>query len=194
MEDYEALVLELEEKLMGRDIVKGQTVFYGSSSFRLWETVNQDLNDDQIINLAFGGSTMEACQYYFERIVLPYAPSKIVIYAGDNDIGNGRSPEEIYNSFVQLYGKIREQLGDIPLTYVSIKPSPERWSSVDKIRETNQRIKSFISSDSKCKYIDIFEPMLDERKVVKEELFIEDGLHMNELGYSVWSKVMRGMI
>ena len=194
MEEYEILVEELEDNLKGKTIETGKTVFYGSSSFRLWETVNKDLEDDQIINLAFGGSTMEACQHYFERIVVPFAPSKMVIYAGDNDIGTGRSPEDILNSFVTLYNKIRNSLGNIPITYVSIKHSPDRWSLTDKINETNKKVKDFIQSDPQCKYIDIFEPMLDDNKVVKKDLFIEDGLHMNAAGYSIWSEVMRGRV
>ncbi|AWV98182.1 SGNH/GDSL hydrolase family protein [Arcticibacterium luteifluviistationis] len=193
-EEYEVLVEELESKLQGSKVETGKTVFYGSSSFRLWESVNSDLADDQIINLAFGGSTMEACQHYFERIVLPYAPSKMVIYAGDNDIGNGSTPEEILESFTKLYHKIRANFNDIPLTFLSIKPSPSRWDQVEKIKKTNRLIKHFISADIHCKYIDIFEPMLDENKKVKKELFIEDGLHMNAAGYAIWSQVMTDSI
>ncbi|WP_341226917.1 SGNH/GDSL hydrolase family protein [uncultured Arcticibacterium sp.] len=193
-EEYEVLVEELEDKLQGHKVERGKTVFYGSSSFRLWENVNKDLADNQIINLAFGGSTMEACQHYFERIVLPYAPSKMVIYAGDNDIGNGRSADQILESFVQLHQKIRSNFKDIPVTFVSIKPSPSRWDEVEKIKDTNRKIKRFINADSHCKYIDIFQPMLDENKKVKEDLFIEDGLHMNEAGYAIWSEVMTGSI
>lgn len=193
-EEYEVLVEELESRLEGSEVETGKTVFYGSSSFRLWENVNTDLADDQIINLAFGGSTMEACQYYFERVVLPYAPSKMVIYAGDNDIGNGRLPEEILESFTKLYHKIRNNFKDIPLTFLSIKPSPSRWDQVEKIKNTNRKIKDFISADIQCKYIDIFEPMLDKNKKVKEELFIEDGLHMNAAGYAIWSEVMTNKI
>lgn len=192
MEEFEVLVEELESRLKGRAVETGKTIFYGSSSFRLWETVNEDLGDDQIINLAFGGSTMEACQYYFERIVLPYAPSKMVIYAGDNDIGNGSTPDQIFESFKALHAKIRSNFKDISLTFLSIKPSPSRWEQAEKIKETNKRIKSLIDSDVNGQYIDIFDAMLDNNKKVKEELFIEDGLHMNAAGYAIWSETMLG--
>ena len=59
-----------------------QTVFYGSSSIRLWENLYEDFEVWSPVNLGFGGSTLEACVYYFDWLVKPVITAqKIVVYA-----------------------------------------------------------------------------------------------------------------
>ncbi len=48
------------------------------------------------INLGFGGSTLAACAWFFDPIVAPVShPQTLILYAGDNDLGDGRHPEEV---------------------------------------------------------------------------------------------------
>lgn len=74
-------------------------IFYGSSSIRLWDTLYKDFAMFYPINLGFGGSTLEACVWFFERIMQPFKPNHIVVYAGDNDLGDGKKPEQVFSSF-----------------------------------------------------------------------------------------------
>jgi len=43
-----------------------------------------------------------------------------------------------------------------------------------------------VRSDDKLAYVDVFTPMLDAAGAPKQELFLEDGLHMNAKGYAIW--------
>ena len=85
-------VEELKENKFALLPCPNRTVFYGSSSFRLWNNMEENLNRKDIINLGFGGSTLEAANFYFESLVIPFQPKSIVFYGGDNDIGNGDTP------------------------------------------------------------------------------------------------------
>jgi hypothetical protein len=104
--------------------------FYGSSSIRLWSSLADDLGDVRIVNLGFGGSTLAACAHFFERLVVPRRPASLVLYAGDNDLGDGRSARDVFGSFRALVDQLDARLGPIPFAFISIKPSPARRKQI----------------------------------------------------------------
>jgi lysophospholipase L1-like esterase len=162
-------------------------VFYGSSSIRLWSSLGEDLGDPGIVNLGFGGSTLADCAHYFERLVVPRQPRSLVVYAGDNDLGEGRSPLEVFESFRDLIRKVDAHLGPIPFAFLSIKPSPARWPMTDAIRSANALIHQEIRLRPNSDYIDVFGPMLGPNGRPRPELYAEDGLHLSPAGYRLWT-------
>ena len=110
-----------------------RSLFMESSSIRLWSTLAQDFPGERVVNLGFGGSTMEACASFFERLVVPYSPRALVLYAGDNDLGDGKRPEAVEGYYQTLSDKVRRYLGPIPFAYISIKASPARHYLIDSI-------------------------------------------------------------
>lgn len=89
-------------------------VFYGSSSIRLWSNLYNIYKDFSPINLGFGGSTLAACSWYFDKIFSNIDAKAIVIYAGDNDISDGRHPEEIVLFFMSLFCKYGKSMEVFP--------------------------------------------------------------------------------
>jgi lysophospholipase L1-like esterase len=168
----------------------GVVAFYGSSSIRLWDSLAEDFFDVPVVNLGFGGSTLAACAHYFERVVVPARPRALVCYAGENDIGDGQLPDAVVNSFRSLHAQVANQLGDTPFAYLSIKPSPNRWQHVGRIREVNRRIAEEIAAREHSHFLDVFTPMLRDDGTPRRELWTEDGIHMNSLGYHVWWQVI----
>jgi lysophospholipase L1-like esterase len=190
MEWYEPDVRELERIRAEQKYPTHPVVFYGSSTVRLWDTLANDFAGEPVINLGFGGSTLEACVYFFERLVPPVNPCSLVVYAGDNDLGDGQAPEKVLASFQALQSKVRQTLADIEFGFISIKPSPARFSIIEKIRAANEAIRSEIESSSGAYFIDIFDGMLDSAGGPRHELFGEDGLHLNREGYRVWVELL----
>ncbi|MFC2110427.1 GDSL-type esterase/lipase family protein [Bacteroidota bacterium] len=166
-------------------------IFYGSSSIRLWDDLTVIYKDFKPVNLGFGGSTLGACTWFFERVFENINnPESIVIYAGDNDLGDGRHPEEVVLFFESLLMKIRKKYGDIPCSYISIKPSISRWSLSGSIRYTNSNIKELTLKDENFHYINIYDSMLDSNGHPIGDYFVEDGLHLSSKGYSLWKKIL----
>lgn len=187
---YEEEVQELENKRLHSDIKSGM-LFYGSSSIRLWETLHNDFSGYKPVNLGFGGSTLEACVWYFDRIVAPYNPASMIVYAGDNDLGDGRQPEEVFYFFKQLLVKINQRFEGLPFAFISIKPSVSRFAIIDRIRYTNRLIEEEISKQhSGMHFINVFDHMLDEKKYPREELYLPDGLHISKQGYDLWKQII----
>lgn len=191
MDSHEAEVRQLEKTRSVQQLPADPVVFYGSSSLRLWDTLATDLGNPRAVNQAFGGSTLEACVHYFERLVLPLRPRSLVLYAGDNDLGDGHTPRHVLASFRALKTKLKKFLPETKLTFLSIKPSPARTDILPRIREANTLVRRELESSPGCPlYIDLFEAMLDAHCHPRPELFTDDGLHMNVNGYRLWTDLI----
>jgi lysophospholipase L1-like esterase len=167
-----------------------EVIFYGSSSIRLWSTLNEDFPDKKILNLGFGGSTLAACAWFFERILADYQPKALFIYAGDNDLGDGRHPEEVFIFFQQLATEIKNRYGNLPCYFISLKPSISRWNLIHQFEYTNQLIEKEISKYDNWTFIDIFTKMLDASGKPQANLYAEDGLHLSTKGYQLWKEII----
>jgi len=167
------------------------TIFYGSSSIRLWNSLYDDFKPFQPVNMGFGGSTLEACVHFFPRMMKEMNPNYLVVYAGDNDLGDGKTPDTVLRYFLQLDDRIRQQFGNTPYTYMSVKPSITRWHINDTILRTNRLIKDAIDKkQTNTSFLDIYNCMLDENGYPIEALYDADGLHLSKAGYNVWRDVL----
>ncbi len=163
------------------------TIFYGSSTVRLWPDLETDFKEFNAVNLGFGGSTLAACTWFFDRVMRGYKPKRLVLYAGDNDLGDGRHPEEVFLFFQQFAARVNNEFGDIACYYVTLKPSIARWGIVDRFKFTNQIITKEIENNlPNWQLIDIFSAMLSADGYPNAEYYLEDGLHLSEKGYAVW--------
>ncbi len=183
---YEDEVGQLDKKL--RNSSPNSVIFYGSSTVRLWTGLEQDFPDVKPINAGFGGSTLAACAWFFERLIVPAKPRALVLYAGDNDLGDNRHPEEVYLSFCALAAKIQRDLPDTDVTFVSIKPSPSRWHIVEQIRAANRYIENEIKRLPRFSFVDLTPVMLTPDGEPRKELYQADGLHMNADSYALWRR------
>ena len=166
-------------------------LFVGSSSIRMWETLAHDFPDLPVINRGFGGSELHDVVHYANRIILPYKPRVIVVYAGDNDLANGRKPEQVASDFRRLARTVLRQLPRTRIVFVSVKPSPSRWSLAERMRTTNALVRKYTKTDKRLAYADVFTPMLGGDGRPRRELFRDDSLHMTPAGYELWTSVIR---
>jgi lysophospholipase L1-like esterase len=124
--------------------------------------------------------------FYAARVVLPYRPSTIVLYEGDNDLAAGKTPAEVHAAFQRFTALVRERLPDTRLVIVSVKPSVAREKLLDATRTTNALLRDDARRDPHLTYVDVFTPMLGRDGRPRAELFGGDGLHMNSAGYALW--------
>ncbi|MBI1388132.1 MAG: hypothetical protein GC154_06760 [bacterium] len=168
-------------------------LFVGSSSIRIWD-LDRWFPEIETLNRGFGGSQMEDSVYFFDRIVKPYHPRAIVVYAGDNDIAAGKTPDQVYADFQAFVGKKREAMGGISVLYIAVKPSIARWNLIDAVRETNRKIAAYADENSDLYFIDIDAPMIGEDGTPRKELFKDDGLHLNDQGYEIWTSIVKATL
>lgn len=170
-------------------------VFVGSSSILFWVTLIQDMAPLAVLNRGFGGSLIAHATHLADRVVLPYEPRAIVLYAGDNDISfGGLSPDCALADFDAFVETIRAVAPDVPIYFISIKPSIARWHQWTEMRRANELIEARTATRSSLHFIDVSQAMLGEQGEPMAELFVEDGLHLSPAGYELWASIVRPVL
>ncbi|WP_420582945.1 GDSL-type esterase/lipase family protein [Reichenbachiella sp.] len=189
--EFDQEVKALRRRMLSKRNEEGLMAFYGSSTLRLWENMPSDLGYDKAINFGFGGSTYEWCLHYFRQLFKGIYPSVFVLYGGDNDLANGRTPEDVLRTVKLLIERIKQHVPQSPIAIISVKPSPSRTHLQPSIITLNEQLKSLTHTDTQLHWIDTYTDMRDKNGKVRTELFVEDMLHLNESGYECWSEAVR---
>ena len=193
-EDYTEEVEKIQIKYDSVwDSSKDTYVFTGSSSIRLWENLEEYFPEHQIVNTGFGGSETSDLLKFLDPLVLKFNPKKVFVYEGDNDISRKKKPKEVIAHFEEVITRIKDQSAANVIVIISAKPSIERWHLKGKYRRLNRKFKKLCARDTLLEFADVWTPMLQRRKL-REDLFIEDGLHMNNKGYEIWYDVLKKFI
>lgn len=167
----------------------GGVLFVGSSSIRKWDLARW-FPGLTTLNRGFGGSQIADVNRYAERIVLPYRPKAIVFYSGDNDINAGKTPAEVESDLQQFVSSVHDSLPQTSVLVISIKPSLKRREQVAQQQQANERFRTLCESDRRLTYIDIVPLMLGEDGQPRPDLFVDDGLHLSDAGYRLWTEIV----
>jgi lysophospholipase L1-like esterase len=187
---WEKEIAAFEEKDRQNPPPKGGIVFIGSSSIRKWTTLAEDFPHHRVLNRGFGGSQLIDSVHFADRIVLPYEPRMIVLYAGGNDIHAGKSPEQVFADFQAFVEAVRAKLPKTEIAYISIAGNPSRWAEVEKVKAANAMIENYIKGKAGLKFINAFPRMLGSDGQPRPEIFVADRLHMNAEGYQLWTEIV----
>jgi lysophospholipase L1-like esterase len=169
---------------------KGGVVFVGSSSIRFWDSLAADFPGIPTLNRGFGGSEMADSAFYADRIVIPYQPRVVVVYAGENDIAAGKSPETVLADFRAFRTKVHAALPETRILYLAMKESPSRAKVRAQILAGDKLIATDCATDPRCTFVDVATPLLTPGGAYRPELFRDDQLHMKPAGYAIWTKVL----
>ena len=174
---------------------EGAIVVTGSSSIRRWHpSLKQDLAPLTVVPRGFGGSTMQDLEYFLDRIVIKYKPRAVVIYEGDNDTSFGVAPEEIIGRLESIADRIHAELPETRVYVMSVKPSLARVNVWDKAQETNVLYQRVADRNDLVSYIDVANPFLKANGKVMDDIFIDDGLHLNEKGTRIWAATIKAAL
>ncbi len=176
----------IEKRLKDAPPKPGGVFFVGSSSIRLWD-VKKSFPDLAAANVGFGGSEIRDSTHFAARILLPFEPGAVVFYAGDNDIANKRTPEQVADDFAEFAKSVHAKAPKCRILFVAIKPSPSRWKMYEAQSKANASIREFCAKDERRIYLDAVKPMLGDDGKPIPELFLKDELHLGAKGYEIWT-------
>ena len=129
--------------------------------------------------------------YFYNELILKRSPERIFIYEGDNDIADNKRPSKIFNTTKELIGKIKIDLPETEVILISPKPSIARWHLFPRYKRLNRKLSRYCSKNSSLEFANVWDVMLDENGMVFQDIFEEDGLHMNKKGYDLWAGLLR---
>jgi lysophospholipase L1-like esterase len=168
---------------------KNSILFVGSSSFNFWKDMHDYFPGYPLINRGFGGSSLTDVIRYAPDIIYPYEPKQIVIYCGENDLAvENVTPQIVLDRVKTLFNMIRGKFKNVPIVYVSIKPSPSRAHLMPVMVTSNKLIKAFLNKQQKAIFVDVYSKMLQKDGTPRTDIFTADNLHMNAKGYAIWKK------
>ena len=96
-----------------------------------------------------------------------------------------------FQAFVR---KVHTALPQTLIGYIAIKPSLARRSLLPQIKTADQIIRHYARREKGVRFIDVFTPMLDRAGEPRADLFVQDGLHLNDKGYALWASIIGPMI
>lgn len=168
-------------------------LFTGSSSIKLWNTMQEDMPGMNAVNRGFGGSRVEDVAFFLPRILSDHRWRAIVIMVGSNNITGGVNDMSIdsvlfYSKYI--IGKIRTTHPLVPIFWIAITPTWSRISVLDRVRQMNEKWKEFFSLQEKVYFIDTFDQFLNNEGKPRSELFRSDQLHLNREGYRLWGDII----
>jgi lysophospholipase L1-like esterase len=174
----------------------GAIVFTGSSSFTLWTTLERDMAPLPVLNRGFGGARMADVVRYADRIVPPYRPRAVVLFAGTNDIAWPRpvTAQEVFAGYLAFVERVRAALPGTPLYYVAITPTPSRWKYWPIARQANRLIEEHTRTDPSLRFIDLTEAILGPDGRPDRRLYRLDRLHPSKKGYARWTAVIKPIL
>src|SRR5882724_11728117 len=158
--NWELEIKKFEETDRQNPPPKNAVLFIGSSSIQKWKSLSNDFPGIKVINRGFGGSEIADSTFFVDRIVTPYQPRMIVLYAGDNDLASGKTPQQVFEDYKAFVERVHRKLPTTRIAFISIKPSPARASLLQSLKEANGLIKAYATHAGRLIYIDVFTPML----------------------------------
>ncbi|MEX2569276.1 MAG: GDSL-type esterase/lipase family protein [Cyclobacteriaceae bacterium] len=163
-------------------------LFTGSSTIRMWKSLQENFPQHEIVNAGFGGSQASDLLHYTDELILDYSPSKVFIYEGDNDLASGKSVQKIIETLNLIVTQIHLEHPNTEIILISAKPSVARWKLAEKYLALNLEMKTYCLLTEKVSYADLWTVMLDDKGEPMKDIFLEDNLHMNQKGYAIWVK------
>lgn len=168
-------------------------VFVGSSSIRKWDLA-QSFPNMPAINRGFGGSELSDVDFFLKETVLKYDPDIVVVYAGENDIAGHKSGHTVLEDYKAIVGRLLAHNSTMSIIYISIKPTPAKWSSWKNMSAANDKIRAYSQEYENLFFVDVAEKMLDKSEETQAHLYIEDEIHLSPTGYEIWTEALSALL
>jgi lysophospholipase L1-like esterase len=168
--------------------MRDAALFIGSSSIRMWD-IASSFADISTVNRGFGGATTPDVLHYYPRLLPPAPPRAVVVYVGDNDLAAGGTPDAVTRNLLSLLKRLRTDYPRAPIAFLSLKPSPIRWTLYPKMAQVNAAIAARAKAE-RFDYIDVGAALIAPDGLPDASLFRPDGLHMNARGYQRWTNIV----
>jgi len=169
-------------------------LFIGSSIFRGWEHLKEQMAPLPVFNRAFGGSRTEDILFYMDKVVLPFEPAIIVYYCGSNDVNAGEKARAISGRFREFAERVHAKLPATRIFFVSINRAPQKQARWDIIDEANRQVRDFCRADRRLGFIDVNPVLFDRQGNPRMELYREDKLHFKPQAYAEFTTIIKPII
>ena len=163
-------------------------LFYGSSTFGIWKTIEEEFKDYNAINAGFGGSTADEALFHYESVAKPFAPKVVLWYYGDNDPVCSYTLEETEQLYLAVWERFRADFPGVRIITLATKTSPARDEYASYVKALNAWEKAQAEKLPYLTYIETADLCKDENGKYILENYLPDQLHFGDRAYRVIAK------
>ena len=165
----------------------------GSSSFRLWSTISDDMAPYKIVNRAYGGAKYCDLAIHAPKLVEGLRFRAAMIFVGNDITGKetDKTPEEVVHLSKIVIDVVRKQRPNAPVFLIAVTPSPSRFQHWPRIKQANQSLEKLTAKEANTFFVATQNRYLNQQGEPRAELFVEDMLHQNKDGYAIWSSILK---
>jgi lysophospholipase L1-like esterase len=174
----------------------GGIVFTGSSIFRFWTHLTEQMAPLPVLNRAIPGTVTQDMLNRIGQLVLQYQPRIVVYYCGSNDISSGEDAPGIVRRTKQYVQVLHDKLPNTFFFYTSIQKAPEKRARWDVVEAVNQEMERYSHEAVNVGYIDLNPVLFDSHRNIREDLFLADGLHFrpDSTAYQEFSQIVKPIL
>lgn len=190
---WEKEVAQLEIKDKTESYPENALLCIGSSSFRLWKSIQEDMAPYTCINRGYGGAKFTDLAFYTDRLIAPHSYQGVMVFVANDITGaeDDLTPQEVVTWFQRVEKTIRKKSPQTPIFLIEITPTESRWKVWNQIQEANTLLKAYCDKKKNLHFISTASAFLGPDGQPLSELFIQDRLHLNPKGYAVWAKQLK---
>ena len=171
-------------------------LFLGSSSFRLWETIESDMSPHRVVRRAFGGAKYRDLAIFTPQCVQGLRFGQAMIFIANDIRGkeDDSTPETVQQFANWVIDAVRAEQPGAKIFLVAVTPSSSRFEHWPKIQRINRVLQTLAKERSNTVYIATARDFLDADGFPRDELFQEDRLHLNAAGYRLWAERLKSAL
>ena len=189
-QDYGGQVAAIHRKAGQLSGGQPRLLMVGSSTIRFWPNAEGSFPDYRVVNAGFGGSCYSDLWLLRDTLIFAFQPDALIIYEGDNDLNDRVSISDILTSAELLFDEIRDGLPNTKVVVVAPKPSLARQQLSENYQMLNDSLGK-LTAQKGFSFLNLWDAMHLQKGELNEDLFIADGLHMNQAGYDLWVSEIR---
>ena len=174
--------------------VPGGILFVGSSIFRRWTNLTEQMAPLPVLNRAFGGSRTGDQLARFAQLIPPYAPKVIVYYCGSNDINADEMPAVIVANFRAFAERVHASFPPTRVVFASIIRAPQKMERWDRVDAANALIRDFCAKDPRLLFIDVNPAVFDIAGKPRMDLYLDDKLHYLPPAYVEFTAIIKPVL
>lgn len=193
IERWEKEIVKLEARNQSEQYPSDAILFLGSSSIRRWDEIAVDMSPYRAIQRGYGGAKYSDVAVFAERLIHPHQYRALVMFVGNDVSGKpaDHTPDQVEQLVRHIVAVSHAHQSDAPVLIIEVTPTEKRFEVWPKIREVNARLREIALTTPNTYFVATAGDYLDRDGNPRNELFVEDRLHLNRDGYQRWSTLIR---
>jgi lysophospholipase L1-like esterase len=172
----------------------GAVVFVGSSIFRRWTRLSEQMAPLPVVNRGIDGIQTMHVLAMIDRTVLPLKPKVVVYYCGSNDVDAGDSAEAIFGRIRQFVDRVSAALPATRIVFVSINRAPEKQDRWDVVDAVNRQVEAYAAKTTRLQYVDVNPVLFNRDGSPRIDLYMPDELHLRPPAYEGFARILKPIL